>query len=76
MTKCPKCGGTNGYEGVLVIRYVMGGVWGEDWETTGDETTLYKSATLKCTDCGRCVDRIEATTSHTDERARATTRDE
>lgn len=52
---CPKCGGTNGFEGVLVMRYDMTGAWGSPWETSGSERATYRSASVKCADCGHRV---------------------
>lgn len=52
---CPHCGGVNGYEALLVLRYIMSGAWGEEWETTGHETVQYKSPSAKCVDCGKRV---------------------
>lgn len=49
---CPKCGGSSGYEGVLVMRYSMVGSWGEAWQTSGDDRAIYRSASVRCVDCG------------------------
>ncbi len=55
---CPKCGGTNGYEGILVMHYTMTGAWGKEWECSGMEHAVYRSPTMKCSDCGTRVDRL------------------
>lgn len=57
---CPKCGGTNGYEGVLVMRYDMVGSWGEEWETSGSDRAVYRSKSVKCVDCGHRVSTSKA----------------
>lgn len=54
---CPKCGGTNGYEGKLAMSYLMTGAWGRDWEISGQEHVLHKPKTVKCVDCGKRVNR-------------------
>mgnify|MGYP001184984093 CR=1 FL=1 len=54
--RCPKCGGNNGFEGVLVMRYSMVGVWGETWQTSGDDRAVYRSRSVRCVDCGGRVD--------------------
>lgn len=56
ITRCPKCGGTGGFEGVLVMRYDMAGEWGKPWQTTGSDRAIYRSQSVKCVDCGRRVD--------------------
>lgn len=60
MDKCPHCGGDSGHRHVLVVHYVMGGPWGQDATTTGDEWSRRRPKTVRCFDCNRRVKFEEA----------------
>jgi hypothetical protein len=56
-TCCPKCGGTNGHESVLVVAYDINGAWGRPEETTGSERVVHSARVVRCIDCGGRVRR-------------------
>lgn len=52
MNACPKCGGINGFEHIVVIAYTYGGSWGEESETTGHERRVSNfPKVVSCVDC-------------------------
>jgi hypothetical protein len=51
--KCPKCGGSTGFEYHLTLKTNRRGDWGEDDDEETECGRTYEPRTVICQDCGK-----------------------